>query len=165
MKDDPGNLQNLHDVVSPPDISWWPLAPGWYFVLLIASFVLMGLAWKTGKRWRENAYRRAALKALEKASGDVEVAGILRRTALAIAPRADVAGRTGDDWADWIGSLLPNAMPEDVRGHLAADLYRPQSGGPASDSLRAYASEWIRNHSVERIPPTVGSSPDQTSSC
>jgi hypothetical protein len=26
------SLENLYDIVMPPPIPWWPLAPGWYVV-------------------------------------------------------------------------------------------------------------------------------------
>ncbi|MEM7600554.1 MAG: DUF4381 domain-containing protein [Verrucomicrobiota bacterium] len=165
MTDDPSSLKNLHDVVSPAEVSWWPLAPGWYAVGIFTSLVLIWLCWKSWRNWQGNAYRRAALAALDKASGDVEVVRILRRTALAISPRADVAGKTGDDWTEWIASLLPKVMPDEVRERLSVGLYRSQYDSTESASLRSYASEWIRNHSTALSQNSDSSFPDKSSLC
>ncbi len=165
MTDDPSSLKHLHDVVSPAEVSWWPLAPGWYVFGFVALIVLIWLCFRSWRKWQDNAYRRDALAALNSASGDVAVAVILRRTALAIAPRAEVAEKTGEDWTDWVASLLPKAMPEEVREQLTRGLYRSQSEELASASLRAYASEWIQNHSLELSSHSVSSLPDEPSSC
>ncbi|MEM9016498.1 MAG: DUF4381 domain-containing protein [Verrucomicrobiota bacterium] len=153
MSEDPANLQNLHDVVPPPEVSWWPLAPGWYVLGFVALVTFLWLSWVSWKRWRGNAYRRAALEALEGATNSVEVAEVLRRTALAISSRPEIAMRTGDDWIEWLESTFPGNLSEEVRKQLTGDLYRPQSDPTSSDSLRTFASEWIRDHSI--LPPTA----------
>ncbi|MDF1851561.1 MAG: DUF4381 domain-containing protein [Verrucomicrobiales bacterium] len=155
MKDDPNSLQNLHDLVAPAEISWWPLAPGWYgmaTLLLVAAIWLCFRAWK---QWRRNAYRRAAMKQLEQAADGTEVAEILRRTALAFASRDEIASKTGDDWADWLASVFPDPMPEEVRRSLGASLYQSQSDPTALASLREYAAQWIRHHSSQPTQTTL----------
>lgn len=42
MSTDAASLANLHDIVLPPSVSWWPLAWGWY---LLSALLLVGLAW------------------------------------------------------------------------------------------------------------------------
>ena len=44
---DPGNLQNLNDIVLPVPAHWWPPAPGWYVLagLLLAVLALLALRW------------------------------------------------------------------------------------------------------------------------
>ncbi len=62
---DPASLQNLNDIVLPATVGWWPLAPGWY--ILFAS-LLIALAWSGYRllhRWKNNRYRRAALRELQ----------------------------------------------------------------------------------------------------
>ncbi|MEM6279633.1 MAG: DUF4381 domain-containing protein [Verrucomicrobiota bacterium] len=148
MKDDPASLQNLHDVVSPAAVSWWPLASGWYFV---GAFVLIALVWQGWRRWRSwraSAYRRAALEELAEAHSSLDVATILRRTALAVAEREEVADRSGSAWIEWLEAALPGSLEAGVREQLVEGIYRSRSDTSASEPLRAYAARWIRFHSV-----------------
>ena len=36
-----GRLERLHDVVSLPPVSWWPVAPGWYGLAFVATVGLI----------------------------------------------------------------------------------------------------------------------------
>ena len=132
------SLDRLHDLVLPPAVLWWPLAPGWYVVLGIAIvlvFVLLHRAWK---RWRADAYRRAALHELDSIEDAVAMAELLRRTALAIAPRHVIAEKTGAPWLDWLAAQCPDAMPDTVCSLLTTGVYgRP----PASRSCSTPAPE------------------------
>ena len=98
---DPASLDRLHDIVTPPPVSWWPPAPGWYVgsALLFLSVLLLLI--RFGCRYHANAYRRAALRELqelEQASRWPELAALLKRVALSAFPRSKVASLTGESW-------------------------------------------------------------------
>lgn len=145
MNGEPDSLDRLNDLVAPPPLPWWPPAPAWYVVIALLLLGIAFAAWKAWRRWRANAYRRAALAGLERADGALEIAALLRRTALAIAPRAEVAALSSSAWPDWLDRRGPEAMPAEVRAVLARALYAP---APAPDpaALRAYARRWISHH-------------------
>lgn len=149
MKDDPASLRNLHDLVPPAEIGWWPLAPGWYFVGTLFFVIAVWLGLRFWRQWQGDAYRRAALKELEKATETVEVAAILRRTALASVQRGEVAPKTGDDWTNWLATCLPEPMPEEVRRALGTSLYGAEVDSRLPRPLREYAARWIRHHSFD----------------
>ena len=103
-------LRALH---LPEAVGWWPLAAGWWvlIVLLVAAAGFLLRAWS--RRRAHAAARRKALKQLEKSRSayayhgnpvtlGAEVSELLRRTMLAYAPRAEVAGLTGDAWLAWL---------------------------------------------------------------
>ena len=103
-------LRSLH---LPEAVGWWPLAPGWW--LLIAAVVIAaGLLLRAWLRRRAHAAARGkALRQLEDSRSayayhnnpvtlGAEVSELLRRTMLAYAPRAEVAGLTGDEWLAWL---------------------------------------------------------------
>ena len=98
MNNDPTSLDKLHDLALPTEIPWWPLAPGWHFVITLLILTSLWLAWRCWSKWQANAYRRAALRELASAQDLTSIAVILRRTALAIAPRELVVSKTGADW-------------------------------------------------------------------
>lgn len=103
----------IRDLHLPQAIGWWPLAPGWWFLIALALAGLGYLLYRAYKRWRWNAARRVALSELarvkrEYASGmdavtlAIELSELLRRTMLAYAPRAEVASLTGQTWLRWL---------------------------------------------------------------
>jgi len=142
------SLDRLHEIVLPPEVSWWPLAPGWYVVggiLLVLLLVLFHRAWK---RWRANAYRRAALRELASVNDAAGIAELLRRTALAAAPRPLIAAMTGTAWLDWLTDQCPEAMPDAVREQLTAGVYARRAKQDELRVLRDYAVHWIARHQV-----------------
>jgi hypothetical protein len=108
----------LRDLHLPDAIGWWPLAPGWWLVLLL-MIVAIGYGLRRAYlRWQYNAPRRHALRELARyETAYVEhqnpvklgkqLSELLRRGVLAYAPRGEVAGLTGDDWLTWLDNGMP----------------------------------------------------------
>jgi hypothetical protein len=134
--------QAMHDLLLPPPVPLWPATPAWYALLAIVLALMLWLVWRGWRTWRRNAYRRAALGELDAAQAPAEVAAILKRTALAAWPRADVASLSGGDWADFLRRTAPRARLTDqaARG-LAALAY-----APADTQAQEDARHWIRYH-------------------
>jgi hypothetical protein len=155
MNDDSTSLDRLHDLALPPEVSWWPLAPGWYVVLSVLLLIVLRVSWQAWARWKANAYRREALQQLAEAEDSSPVAEILRRTALAIALRSEIAELTGDDWLNWLSDRCPRPLPADAGKLLVAGVYCARNS--ADDSIRSvkalkdYAMCWIKEH--EPVPP------------
>ena len=98
-------LRGLH---LPETVGWWPLAPGWWLLIILA---VIAAGWLIRAWLRQRAHaaaRRKALRKLEESRSayayhgnpvtlGAEVSELLRRTMLAYAPRAEVAGLTGDE--------------------------------------------------------------------
>jgi hypothetical protein len=140
------SLDRLHKIVLPPEVSWWPLAPGWYVVGGIFVILILFLAHRAWKHWRADAYRRAALRELASVNDAATIAELLRRTALAAAPRSLIAAKTGAAWLDWLDSQCRETMPHTVREQLTVGVYRRQAEDCNVAALREYATRWIRHH-------------------
>ena len=122
----------LRDLHLPEPVGWWPPAPGWW---LLAGMLLLGLVWLLVWYVRHRAFtaaRRHALKHLDTYSaefvkhGDAVLLGkqiseLLRRTMLAYAPRAEVAGLTGEAWLEWLDRDLDRAHFVDGDGRPLID--------------------------------------------
>ena len=157
MTNDSASLQNLNDIVVPPPVPWWPLAPGWYVVAAALLFLLSWLLFRQWQRWRRNTYRRQALAELSsiRAGGDDgqirRVPELLKRTALSAWPRQQVAGLSG---AAWHGFLDDAAGMERFRGSAGEILDRLAYAGrgddppdPAEALLLLDAAEaWLKQH-------------------
>lgn len=130
-------LRGLH---LPETVGWWPLAPGWWLLIILA---VIAAGWLIRAWLRQRAHaaaRRKALRKLEESRSayayhgnpvtlGAEVSELLRRTMLAYAPRAEVAGLTGDDWLAWLDRDLDEPQFRQGAGRSLLDLpYRnPES--------------------------------------
>jgi hypothetical protein len=110
-------LERLHDIVVPGPAPWWPLAPGWYWLIGFLVVLTAAVLWRALVHWQRNCYRREALAELARIEAQIESAAIadrardtsrnsvlpamaelLKRTALTAYPREQVAALTGPAW-------------------------------------------------------------------
>lgn len=140
------SLDRLHDLVLPPAVPWWPLAPGWYLVIALALVAVMWMTLRAWRQWQSNAYRREAARELASLESSAAIAELLRRTALAIAPRSEIAEKTGTAWLDWLTAQFPEPMPDTVRTQLTVGVYNPSPAKQEFSALRDYAARWIKLH-------------------
>jgi len=107
----------LRDLHLPEAIGWWPLAPGWWFVIALFVLVLGLLMHRAWRKYRFNAPRRYAKRSLAAIEAEYrshrnpvalgrDISELLRRAMLAYAPRHEVAGLTGDAWLEWLDKDL-----------------------------------------------------------
>jgi hypothetical protein len=107
----------LRDLHLPEITGWWPLAPGWWFLIALLVAGLGYLLYQSYANWRRNAARRIALRELARIQHEykdgvdeislaIELSELLRRTMLAYAPRNEVAGLTGGSWLRWLDQGL-----------------------------------------------------------
>lgn len=108
----------LRDLHLPDAIGWWPLAPGWWGVIVVLGAVLGYVLLRAYKRWQFNAPRRYAMRELARYESEYlvhrdpvtlgkQLSELLRRGMLAYAPREDVAGLTGSEWLAWLDRGMP----------------------------------------------------------
>ena len=142
------SLDQLYDIVVPEPASWWPPAPGGWilFFAFITLFSILLIRWL--KKYRQNAYRRAAMAELKRAGSAAEMAEILRRTALAAYPRESTASLHGADWFQWLEKTASLPLPEAVKNALTA-VYSGKPSDP--EALHNYVGQWIQTHSITGV--------------
>lgn len=158
LPSDPAWLAQLHDVVAPPVLAWWPPAPAWWLLALLGVLVMirqMRMAWR---RWRANVYRRQALRVIRQlaartappAEAVVTCLALLRRCCLAVKPRGTVVAATGPQWAAMLTAMAPKiALVDDRLRQLLSDgAYRPPQTIARADAeaLLAFTRHWIQGH-------------------
>ena len=146
MPQDLTSLDRLHDIVLPPEVSWWPLAPGW--CVLVGLFVLAVGFWAVTRfqKWRGNAYRRFAIRELQGLNDVASVAELLRRTALVGFRRQEIAATIGENWVDWLASRCSEEMRPEVRQQLSQGIYQRPEEDSDIGFLKEYAGIWVRHH-------------------
>lgn len=161
---DPASLDRLHDIFVPPPVPWWPPAPGWYLLAALTVLLLTLLIARQVMRWRADAYRRAAIAKLNllltggvvgatAASKLHEAAEILKRTALAAAPRGEVAGLSGGSWISWLNQYGGGTVFDGDDARLLADnVYRRATrDGVSAEQLYHLTDQvraWIVSHRI-----------------
>lgn len=152
---DPADL-DLRDIQLPPEPSWWPPAIGWWLLalLLIAGLVVFAVRWH---HYRAERVRRLALAELD-ALGErcastpqrlpAELSTWLRRVALSVGARRELAGLTGQAWLAALERLSPQSrLTREFRRLLVEGPYAGKA--PASEeeleALLAACREWTAN--------------------
>ena len=138
-------LDMLEPVPDPAPISLIPQTPGWVVLGIVVLGLIFWIARRITSRRQARAYRRAALVELAGANDDVaRIATVLRRTALAGFPRAEVAGLTGVDWLNFLDqSYDGKGFSGDAGQVLLTAPYRENTADPAFTDL---ARKWITTH-------------------
>ncbi|PRY26803.1 uncharacterized protein DUF4381 [Aliiruegeria haliotis] len=140
-------LDLLKPIPEPEPISMWPATDAWIWLGLAVLGLLGWGAHILWRRWQANAYRRAALAELEAAGEDpAAIAAVLRRTALAAFPRAEVASLVGPDWLAFLDATSSGGFSTELGTLLTRAPYSPQPGSP---DLARLARGWVRGHRRE----------------
>ena len=167
-------LAQLQPLREPALVDWWPLATGWHVVSALSLSVLAWLGYRWLRHWMQNRYRRAALRELQslengmqnEASRDSclrQIPSLLKRTALSIYPREQVASLAGKDWHRFLNSKLSKpSFAESVAINLntvsysAGDL-RHVDEQAATDLLNA-SRYWLKYHQATTVTSGSGKS-------
>jgi hypothetical protein len=146
------NALPLRDLHLPDAIGWWPLAPGWWVVLVVVAAALGYILWRAYKRWQFNAPRRFALRELARYEAAFlehrdpvklgkQVSQLLRRGMLAYAPRDEIAGLTGEAWLAWLDNGMPVPYFHTEGGKSLLNLpYRDPEGDFSDVDINALLS-------------------------
>ncbi len=155
-------LARLRDIRLPEDVSWWPLAPGWWALLaivLIASVAVAGLELRRRRSLRFQALRELELLKAQTTpkSSTLELASqicvLIRRIALSGIKDQHLASIHGDAWSEYL-SQSPHGMPPPIATFIAGAPYvmdegcggeSPQSE-PGKDAIFSAAENWIRSY-------------------
>ena len=146
------------EIIPPEPVDMHPQTPAWTVL-----FVLLGLALCTGlalavRAYLRNAYRRAALAELDTLRSRLgpntrtevllATAGLLKRCALAVAPREGVAALSGEAWLDFLDSRAPRALSDEARRALSELVIRDPEALPTEldTALLDGVERWVRRH-------------------
>ncbi len=106
----------LRDIHLPQPVSWWPLAPGWWLLLVLAAIILIATLFALS-RYRRRRYRRIALQQLSQLEENFiadhnrqlllqEISKLLRHIAVLHYPPQQCAGLCAEKWLSFLDSTL-----------------------------------------------------------
>jgi hypothetical protein len=161
----PATLATLADLAVPPPPSWAPQTLGWPIAGALLLLAVAWAAWRAWRRYRANRYRREALAELaalplgpdpaRRAAALRHMAALLKRTALAAWPRAQIASLSCGNWAEFLrahagrahdGAPLLAALVHDAEYRDDATL--AQWPDTRVQAVAAACRRWIAEHHV-----------------
>lgn len=152
-------LLKLHDIRMPNSIDWWPLAPGWYFLLgslavIVITLTVLGLRNYSYWRLKKQAisllikYKKEYLLHKNTQKSCALVNELLKKVAIAYYSREFVAGLRGQNWLNFLNkTYIPNRHKNLVFNELHKELleYPYQIGKKENlDLLFSSANTWIK---------------------
>lgn len=151
-------LAQLKDIHLPDAIGWWPLAPGWYAIILLLFLGSFVIIFFLKRYYVRGLARREALKVValyqQQYQNDANdklaaarLSEILKRTALVYFPRKNVASLQGDAWIDFLNTAVKGMDFNRVRYELLTLPYQSTGSGDLS-LLFQMAQRWIRKAHV-----------------
>lgn len=142
----------MHDIVAAPAVSWWPLAPGWWFVIA----AILGLCLVTivliVRYWRRRRIQRLALRQLAQVPADQPhaITLTLKQAALAYFSRDQIAQLSGANWYAFLLQQLPVRQQKRWQGHVTEwqqQAFQPESG--MTNNYHEFAGVWLSH----ALPP------------
>ncbi len=129
-------LSQLRDIHLPDSIGWWPIAPGWYLLVIVSIVALMSVLFFLNRYYVNGRARRQALRLLAMFQQQYErdanaqlsaarVSELLKRVALVYFPREKVAGLQGESWIAFLTNTASGLDFNCVRTELLETPYQP----------------------------------------
>lgn len=151
-------LAQLKDIHLPNPVSFWPLAPGWYVVLLLVLLAVLFVAYRIYKRHCYALAKKQALallasyqKRYEKEHNvpltSARISDVLRRVALVYYPRQEVASLHGDAWLQFLNQTSKGIDFNPVREMLLDAPFKAEDATNLKP-LFTRAQRWIKQRSV-----------------
>lgn len=149
-------LANLHDIVVPPAVGWWPPSSALVGLMVGISGILIGLLWYYLKQRRQNHYRRQAknlfdqtmIQAQTPQEKLLQASKLLKQVAITNYGRQRVASLNGKAWIQFLkGTALYIDQPPHLQSHFEA-IYQPFAkldDQEISETLN-YVQSWIKGH-------------------
>ena len=153
---DPESLP-LRDIHLPDPVSWWPLAPGWWALMVLIVMVVLLIAYCI-RRYRNHKISALYLvkQELERIKTDFninqdksnlvkELSELIRRLSISIFPREESAGLTGEEWLKFLDQYSDKNEFDNGIGRVLIEA--PYQADPEfnSNELLALIASWVES--------------------
>ncbi len=150
----PTTQLHLKDIHLPEAVGWWPPAIGWWLLAVLIPLFMVSLYWFYKRLTRKTAIKTAR-KNLELIKEDTdpdnsrklrELSMLIRRVAISINPRSEVASLTGRQWLAFLDKSVTGAPFSEGCGQLLADA--PYRNSPSTEldmsQLISLCEDWLK---------------------
>ncbi len=157
MQADP--LAQLRDIRVPDPIGWWPLAPGWWFLMLLTVMFISAFIYKQLQKKRQNRYRTLArdeLQIFKKRYDEdqdpqtflIDTQKLLRRVALHrySQDRGNFASLSGAAWLKYLNECCVSTVFESRDTPLFESLPYQKNIRFDVNAWQNSVREWLEQH-------------------
>jgi hypothetical protein len=156
-------LQHLQEIPLPPEVGYTPQTIGWLMVAALLLMIIAYIAWRLYRRHLAGRYRREALAELATIEAGIAnpefhrsalaaLPSLVKRTALAFAPREKIAALSDAGWLAFLDKTYPaggfSNGPGQLLVHLAYGSNENLDSLPEEQirALRTLIRSWISTH-------------------
>lgn len=157
MMQTPDPLAGLKDIHLPEPISWWPPAPGWWFLTIIVMLAVGFGSFFLWQRIKKNRYRKEGLKKLDNIFLKVhemekkvflqEISKIMRRVAIQSYGREKVSSLTGGKWLKFLDETGATSQFSEGEGIAFGTALYQADCKIDEGKIYTLARKWIKGHS------------------
>lgn len=151
-------LAQLRDIHLPEQIGWWPLASGWYVLMMFAVLSVIALVYYFYKKHLNSLPKKKALELLKTYALQYEkdrntqlasarISELLRRVALVYYPRTQVASIHGDGWIDFLNQTGKDVDFTPVKSMLLDSPFKTSETVNLKPLINR-AEQWIKQRGV-----------------
>ena len=147
------SLDNLHDIIVPDTIGFFPLAPGWYILFLLLLTLLFHFGYQRYKMYEREQYRRDAEEELEALNNKnrentIALLDLAKRVAISAYGREIIATLDGDRWWDFMETYSKTSVSSELRSSIEKLLYEEDVDFDVSvfDAVFLMVSQWVETH-------------------
>ena len=162
-------LQQLQDVHLPTEVGWWPLAPGWWILMLLVAASGAWLLRKWILRYRLNLYRKSAINELNalhlqwQQTAEVKLYlqsanAVLRRAMLHLEGGSKLSSLTGRQWAAALNRYCKKRLSDETIEALTVGCYQHQPRANI-DAVNRQLCDWLKAHSRQALSVPTTESP------
>ncbi|WP_052879161.1 DUF4381 domain-containing protein [Vibrio coralliirubri] len=153
---------DLSPVIAPNAPTWWPLAWGWWAVIITAIALIALVFFIVNKRQKSQYAKNEALACFRDSQPSNTLSpsaaqDIVRQAALSYFPRDKVAGLSGDDWLAFLDAQLAKPLFAAKQSQWQQALYQDTAlmsdeQKKAQQQLVNDCETWLR----KALPPKRG---------
>ena len=147
------SLDNLHDIIVPDAVGFFPVAPGWIITGALLLTLLFHFALREYQYYKKTRYKREALQELKSYTmGSREeivlLLALAKRVGIAAYGRGKVAKLDGEHWWDFMEQHSSVKVSRAFRDHIAILLYdeNTQEQGVNFKEVKSIVVDWVKTH-------------------
>jgi hypothetical protein len=151
------SLDNLHDIITPEAVGFFPWALGWNILFLLLITLLFHFGVKRYALYQKEAYKRQAEKELKEYAhksreNAIALLTLAKRVAISAYGREEVANLHDATWWDFMEKHSEVQLPSTLRSEIQALLYSEDFVVDISlyDTLFTLVKRWTETHRVEQ---------------
>lgn len=137
------SLEQLHDIVLPPTPGIWPLAIGWWILIILMLIGTVLLIKKIIYYFQHSKIKRLAIIKLQSCTDCNEINQLLKQVAIHYYHDSNIASLTGTAWIDFIDDNLTTSAKSALTDINNA-LYTPRHVD-YFPSYKTIAMQWLSN--------------------